>query len=364
MFSGVSGVPLTRNINRISYWRCSGVMEDPMIRKSQKLTKISDLKERNAAEINRLLKHVSFDLGTHKKTKLKRCGYKRSRLTLLNDQVAMRHANRILARFGDKWEHLPKSTETKRLRFLTVLGSVEKVDVTMILGGVESLERDLRAVLKPISGIDVLGAFEIEIFNLSVLEKRAKDKNERRKLTVLKSMMPTLNNTLWEREKHDSSYALIHVHALVDLGERDPDGKQDDLEQRLKMQFPGAYRVELKKTFEDQPIRKNLMHIANYLTKGGNESLRYNAKFGRDDHSADWLEHQIWRQGGSGDKKRNSDPDAGVEDARSLSVREVQVLAESVDKLMDRHSRREGYLFKWNDLIRNRTPRRRIGRLK
>ena len=215
------------------------------------------------------------------------------------------------------------------------------MDARSISQGVGKLERDLVRCLKRSGvGLEIIGAVEIEIVNMDVLAGIAAvdNANEQRKLNVVKSLIG---------EKDPSgSYALVHLHAMVDLGAGAGDNEQM-LSGALRDQFPGNYRIELKQTFGSKSIGDNLRHISAYMTKGGNDDLRYGASFGRGSNVAEALEHQIWREGGAGDKRRSASDDVSVEDSRSLSIAEVKVLGEAVDDLMARKRDRTGYIFRY-----------------
>ena len=94
----------------------------------------------------------------------------------------------------------------------------------------------------------------------------------------------------------------------------------------------------LFRSFKSRSIGQNLQGIASYLTKGGNEQLRYKAGYGRD--LAEDLEAKIWRAG-LGRKDGGAET---VEDDRGLTVGEVAFLDEVYDKLMRSRRDRRGYL--------------------
>ena len=101
-----------------------------------------------------------------------------------------------------------------------------------------------------------------------------------------------------------------------------------------------AYQVEIKGLFKNRTAAKNLNAIAAYVTKGGNENLRYSAGFGRD--LAEDLEAKIWRAG-------LVDKDEKVDDERGLTVGEVQQLDQLYVWLMRRRSDKRGYIIGTSD---------------
>jgi hypothetical protein len=209
----------------------------------------------------------------------------------------------------------------------------------------------LEITLKRVKGIHFVGAVEVEIVNLPVLREIAKksDENEHRKLAVLEEMS-SRHQKLFDR--HDV-VALVHLHGIVDLGPWYAEGKEDLLAKELRWEWRGKYRVEVKGTFSRYydgraiPIRRNLEKIANYMVKGGNEDLRYSARFGREvleDGSplaANLLDNRMKK--GAGNARYNED--ATVEDFLSLTIHEIQVLVSVIDRLMGKR-KREGYLIK------------------
>jgi leucyl aminopeptidase (aminopeptidase T) len=103
------------------------------------------------------------------------------------------------------------------------------------------------------------------------------------------------------------------------------------------------YQVTFDGLFKNRKTSNNLTKIAHYVTKGGNENLRYNAGFGRD--LTEDLEGKIWRVGlGRADKGGET-----IEDERGLSVAEVRALDELYRWLMDRRSDKRGYLIASSD---------------
>ena len=100
------------------------------------------------------------------------------------------------------------------------------------------------------------------------------------------------------------------------------------------------YQVEIKRLFKDRTVLQNIRDIASYVTKGGNEKLRYNAGFGRD--LDDDLDAKMWRAGtGRADKGGET-----VSDERGLTVGEIAFLDDVWRDLMDRKRNKRGYLVR------------------
>ena len=66
------------------------------------------------------------------------------------------------------WGKLPKADQLERLRFWTVLGSLAELEEKYILRHIRILKQQLNWVLREIKGVEVIGVFEIEIFNFNV----------------------------------------------------------------------------------------------------------------------------------------------------------------------------------------------------
>ena len=80
------------------------------------------------------------------------------------------------------------------------------------------------------------------------------------------------------------SGVLVHFHGIVDLG-GNPSLREEWLRKRAAKIVAwqrSPYQVEIKRLFKDRTVMENIRDIASYVTKGGNEKLRYNAGFGRD----------------------------------------------------------------------------------
>jgi hypothetical protein len=308
------------------------------------------LAEGGKRELDRLRSPRRHNLNRHKKRKLAQI--ERGKDTLLADDVHQVHARRLYTLFAKRWGYMSKAEEQKRLRFVTVLHDAAPCNVEDIDTSISNMRERLEITLKRVKGIHFVGAVEVEIVNLPVLRQIAdrNDENEHRKLLILEEMSLRYEETLYR----DDSVALVHVHGIADLGPWvDKEGREKWLARVLRSEWEGEYRVEVKQTFSNYKngreirIRTNLEKIANYMVKGGNEDLRYSARFGRatlEDGSplqADELDHKMKK--GAGNARYNEN--ASVEDTRSLTIHEIQVLVSVIDRLMGK-GKREGYLIK------------------
>jgi hypothetical protein len=94
----------------------------------------------------------------------------------------------------------------------------------------------------------------------------------------------------------------------------------------------------MKRLFKNRPLLENMRSIAAYITKGGNETLRYNGGFGRD--LDDDLDGKILRAGESNGEKSF--------DERGLAIGEVKLLDQAWLALMQRTEDQRGYILRAN----------------
>lgn len=303
------------------------------------------LKTRSGAgELERLRGLIRFGIGKHKQKKLGAVLGTRGRSTLLSDSVSATHSRRLHKQFMARWRKLTKEEQLERLRFWTVLGSLAELNVDSILQQVDVLNWQLRDALKSVKGVEVIGAFEIEIVNFSVMKRIADQSqdDEARKRNVLRSLSAEIPNSLLEPRQKSDSYALVHFHGVVDLG-NSSDEKMEKLRKASSRSWTGKYQVELTGFHSDKTVQKNLENIAKYLVKGGNENLIYKIGFGWD--SVESMERQMAKQG----KKLLDSDFEGFENELSLTAGEIKVLGTALDKLMGSTSSknmRNGYLFR------------------
>jgi hypothetical protein len=299
-----------------------------------------ELKLEGGKELARLQAERRLNLGSHKRTRLKRAGCGESG-TLLHDEVAERHANTLRDEYMNRFEQLARGEADERLRFLTVLHSVVGLDKKAVMRAIEGMEAALGRVF---DGSDTwaLGAVEVEIVNVELLRRiGAGSDDEARKLKVLQRLHET--EALDASAEHSSSRALVHFHGIVDLVNGNSALREELLRKRAKEIVAwqrSPYQVELKRLFENRTVLQNVQVISRYLTKGGNDRLRYNAGFGRE--LEEDLDTKLWRAGmGRADKGGEA-----VADERGLNVGEIMFLDEIWRTLMDRNRSKRGYLLR------------------
>jgi hypothetical protein len=138
---------------------------------------------------------------------------------------------------------------------------------------------------------------------------------------------------------------IMSRHGIVDLiGNGNSLLREEQLRRRFKKVAAwqrSPYQIELKRLFKARTISKNIRDIASYMTKGGNDQLRYNAGFGCD-LAAD-LDAKIWRAG-SGRADQGGET---VPDERGLTVGEIKFLDDLWRDLMNRRRNKRGYLVRF-----------------
>lgn len=302
-------------------------------------------------EIRRMRKHIRPDYGIQIDTKLKEArGYRRR--TLLDLDVRKPHAMRLLKQFQSRWGKLKLKDAHERLRFWTVLGSVCAVDEDEILEHVTMLENSLNYALESVSGVEVIGVFEIEIVSWQLMESIKAQGNltddAARKYTVLRKMDAKPTPSLYEKRKMPaSSAALVHFHGIIDLG-MNSDEKEKKLKAACKKNWSNEYQVKFDRLHKDKFLAKSLQHIAEYLLKVNGNITRYNIGFGSESYER--FEAKVIKAG----KKKLGRDYEGDEDPFSLSFEEIRVLDASLDRLMARKgsTHRNGYQFRFGQPVK------------
>lgn len=286
-------------------------------------------KETSGERLEALRSLMKPDLGSHKKTRLVQAGCHSSR-SILHDQVSKEHAM-LLA--NDFRQIFGQSEDQSNLRFVMILHSVVPVDTGRAIASAAEIELEIKRVLSP-TGARFLGAVEVEIVSLELMRRiKASKGDQARKLTVLEGLIDPADG-------YFDAGILVHIHGVLDLCNSIL--REDEIRGQLQASpfwSKAPYQVELKEFFSTNDITKNLTNIAAYITKGGNEALRYNPGFGRD--PTEHLEAQIWRAG-LGRKDSGADT---TTDERALSFREISTLDEIWRALMDRSTNGRGYLI-------------------
>jgi len=298
-------------------------------------------KSHSGETLEQLAFAMRFNLGSHKKTRLKKSGAGNSR-SLLHDDVSQKHADKLFEELNTRAKALGRSAD-QRLRFMTVLQELTDPTIEDVEQAVDQLETIFKSMLGSLK-LWSRGTIELEMVNLDILDRIGKARDdEQRKMNVLLG--------LWTKEDFQglmiaadktNSKILVHCHVVVDLGKAFEKNEEElrKLCAKENSWKRSKYQVEIKGLFKNRKTARNLKAIAAYVTKGGNENLRYNAGFGRD--LAEDLEAKIWRLFGVGRSARGGET---VADERGLTVGEVQQLDALYVWLMNRRKDKRGYLL-------------------
>lgn len=281
-----------------------------------------------------------FGVGAHKKTKLRIAGASESG-SLLHECVSSAHAAVMSGELVKKAKKLGGAAE-HRLKFVTLLEAVVEPTVEAVAQAVADLEASYKTIFDD-GGFWSRGAIELEMVNLAILRRISEQSdNEARKLNVLTDLQSKIEFAgLMIPRPQTESLILVHSHTVVDLGPDPVEGKRR-LENRMKRYgrwtaVPYQHRID--SLFKNRKTASNLERIAAYVTKGGNENLRYNAGFGRD--LAEDVEAKILKRG----RTKGSDHDELVEDERGLTIAEVRQLDLLYVWLMNRRKDKRGYVL-------------------
>ncbi len=286
------------------------------------------LKQQRAEAFNKLRASIQPTLGSHKSTRLSQAGCRDTR-SLLRDDVARQHASMLRENLRELCEGARASSQD-HFRLLTVLHAVTRLHCDDALREAFQIQKELIESLRG-SGIKCLGAVEFEIVNLSLLRKiKSRSNDENRKLAVLENLGGQSLET----------GVLVHFHGVLNFSESNVG--VDLVRSRLlevREWQQSKYQIEIKQFFRDKSLAENLQRISSYLTKGGNETLRYKPGFGRDPDSQ--LDAQIWR-GPSGRADRGAET---IPDERGLTIGEIQLLDQMWLKQMATRDDDRGYVF-------------------
>lgn len=174
-------------------------------------------KSKSGEALKEILAYIRFDLGKHKKTRLRIAGVEKSG-SLLHKKVSDIHAKKLAIELQTRAKKIGASAN-KRLRFVTILQAVVNPSIESISEHIETLEGQFEAIFSE-EGLWSRGAIELELINLSILERirKARD-DEARKLNVLSSIGETEEylGLLIPASKSDTK-VLVHAHVVVDFG--------------------------------------------------------------------------------------------------------------------------------------------------
>lgn len=316
---------------------------------------------RTAQAINEEYKRRRFNYGSHNKVRLKKAlasvgKYELQDTTLLSPSVHDVHSKKLADRFLKRLEHYKKlgyknTSVTDKFRFLTLLHSVEIMDVQKSIQIIKKFQSQLQDTIEGSKGIWCLGAVEVEVINIEKMRMihTEQTESEARKLSVIESMIKRLR----KNDQQLSSFFLIHFHGIVtatnqyrfndfaDALKKNKEWKREPRQIQLK---PISKQYKSK----SKSLDKNLVDIARYITKGGNDwiggksYLRYKLAFENEYlfNEDEWV-NKNWRRNEVLKKEQTED---GIEDALSMNMSEIISLATVIDAMMSFNRTRTGYL--------------------
>lgn len=317
--------------------------------------------KRTANAINEEYKRKRFNYGSHNKVRLNKAlasvgKYELQDTTILSPSVHSVHSKKLADRFLKRLEHYKKlgyknTSATEKFRFLTLLHSVEIMDVQRTIQTIKKFQSQLQNTIKSSKGIWCLGAVEVEVVNIEMMRMIHEDQteSEARKLNIIESMIKRLR----KNDQQLSSFFLVHFHGIVTASsqyrfndfadglKKNKDWKREPRQIQLK---PISKQFKSK----SKSLDKNLVDIAKYITKGGNDwiggksYLRYKLAFENEYlfNEDEWV-NKNWRRN---ETLKKEQAEEGLEDALSMNVSEIFSLATVIDAMMSFNRTRTGYL--------------------
>ena len=294
---------------------------------------------------------------------------------------AAKELNRNSRRYRRGEKRVKPFSTYQSFKFLTILHKVVHLCDGEAVNAGKQMMHQLSEAFGQVSGVSCLGVSEFEIFSrpkmrqireliltgkknqidfngvsISVERKKTIDKNieaqEFRKLDVLEGLSLDSDSSLYANE---SSQILVHLHAVVCAPSQ---AKFDEILDVLKsnpMWQIEPRQIELKCLTKKygkkvKSVIDNFRDISNYIVKGGNDwvgkraYLRYKIRFSNDmPLSDDEMDNINWR---TDELLRQDRKDyGGVEDLLSLSVNEINILAKTIDAMMNLKTNRKGHIF-------------------
>ncbi len=276
-----------------------------------------------------------FACGSHKETIFKILGLEQSG-TILHSYIADEHGAALTADFLNRFND---SRKRKRLRFLTVIHQNLGLDENRILESVVDLKDRNSGIFMDKKIGFFSGACEVELESIDLLEKyEEKYDDTKRKLAVHRVIGNGLSGTV----------ASVHCHLIVELG-INVAVAENLLLAELKKHWSGIYQVHMtgiSKSYASKAksLFENLKDIARYLTKCGNEELKFKLNFGRD--YEDDLDSKMFKKLGRKliDSKDISD-DGSCFSEKILSGAEIKFLDRVYRRLMNQRGDERGYLI-------------------
>jgi len=155
--------------------------------------------KRTANAINEEYKRKRFNYGSHNKVRLNKAlasvgKYELQDTTLLSPSIHEVHSKKLADRFLKRVVHyknlgFKNISLADKFRFLTLLHSVEIMDVQQTIQTIKKFQSQLQNTIERSKGIWCLGAVEVEVINIEMMRMIHEDQteSEARKLSVIES---------------------------------------------------------------------------------------------------------------------------------------------------------------------------------
>lgn len=265
--------------------------------------------------------------------------------TLIDDTIRSIHVEnmkqRIHALFHGATRNLKSDDAVEkrareRLRFVTVIHSVDAVDVDCTIAHAKILKQEMSATLGQL-GLASVGVVELEVVSAELMGLSQSDRVDsfQRKKKVIADLTPPVHLS-------DASLCMVHYHGVVDLGNNP---NEEHLRRTLKQNpYWGrtGYQVEVKQLSEHwghnrKSVLENLDHIAAYITKGGNKFkdgqvyMEYKLTFDQGDLDyeaeliAGWKTHP---------ELQREQKEKGLENPLSMTYADIAFAVDAVSQLM------------------------------
>lgn len=264
--------------------------------------------------------------------------------TLIDDTIRSIHVEdmkqRIHALFSGATKNLKgadaEQRARERLRFVTVIHSVDALNVDCTIAHAKTLKQEMTATLGQL-GLGSVGVVELEVVSAELMGLSQSDRADsfQRKKKVIADLTPPVHQS-------DTSLCMVHYHGVIDLGNNP---NEEHLRRTLKQnQHWGrtGYQVEVKQLSEHwggnrKSVLENLDHIAAYITKGGNKFkdgqvyMEYKLTFDQGDLDyeaelvAGWKTHP---------ELQREQKEKGLENPLSMTYADIAFAIEAIDQLM------------------------------
>ncbi len=312
-----------------------------------------------------------YEIGAWNKVKLRKAlavinDFDLANRTLLTESVHADHAERMTKKFIAKADSFKRSLKAgikdkdgkirQRCRFLTLVHSMEVLDVELTLEVIKKFKETIEAAIHQSKGIWCAGSIEIEVVSLDLMQKVQTENgvSEKRKFEVCQLLAKHLSKS----EKSQTSHFLVHFHGVAFASNADRFEKFESTLKNFKVNNKRIWakaprQIQLKPISEQfagkkKSLNANLKDIARYITKGGNDwfagkaYLQYKLAFENTEVQSEdaWIQKN-WRRN---EILRQEKIEDGLESILSLNKAEVICLAKTIDSMMELSPKRLGYL--------------------